>query len=98
MTAKKRERTTSKASKTRCRQTEGSRRKLAGDFLADLDRSWEQHGHEILDRVIAERPKVFFKAMVKLTQVLHRALDKPSNFDRRHIREDVLQRLERRRW
>jgi hypothetical protein len=34
--------------------------------------------------------------MVQLTQVLHRALGKPNNFDRRRNREEVLQRWEQR--
>jgi hypothetical protein len=97
MTSKKRERATSKASKTGGGRTEGSRRKLAEAFLADLDRSWERSGGEILDRLIAERPVVFFKAITKLTLVLHRTLRKPNNFDRQRNREEVLQRLEERR-
>jgi hypothetical protein len=48
MTSKKRERATSKASKTHCRRAEGSRKKLAEAFIAHLDRSWQQHGREIL--------------------------------------------------
>ena len=65
-------------------------------FLADLDRSWEQHGREILDRVRTERPKVYFKIMLKLTVALHRAIGTLSDSDRRN-REEVLQRLEQSR-
>ena len=32
-----------------------------------------------------------FKALVKLAQVLHRALGKPNDFERRRNREEVLQ-------
>ena len=42
----------------------------------------------------AERPEVYFKAMIKLTLVLQRALGKPRIFDRRCSREEALQRLE----
>jgi hypothetical protein len=35
---------------------EGSGKKLAEDFLARLNRSCEQHGSELLDRMYAERP------------------------------------------
>ncbi len=94
--AKKRKRTTSKASNERSRG-EGSHKKFAETFLADLDRSWEQHGREVLDRVMTERPKVYFKVMTKLTVALHRATGKLNDFDRRRIREDVLQRLEQSR-
>ena len=56
MTSKKRQRAASKASKTRRSRADGSRIKLAEAFLADLDRSWEQHGRAALDRVRTERP------------------------------------------
>ena len=93
MTSKKRERATSKAPKTGCSGAEGSRKKLGEAFLADLDRSWQQHGREILDRVRIERHQVYFRALVKLTLVLHGALGEPGDFDRRRNREQVLQRL-----
>jgi len=94
---KKRERTPSKASKRHRSRGEGSREKLAEAFLADLDRSWQQHGRETLDRVMTERPKVYFKMMTKLTVALHRALGKLSDLDRQRNREEVLQRLEQSR-
>ena len=94
---KKRERTASKASKRHRSRGEGSREKLAEAFLADLDRSWEQHGREILDRVRTDRPKVYFRIMTKLTVALHRALGKLNDFDRQRNREEVLQRLEQSR-
>ncbi len=94
MTSKKRERATSKASKTGCSRAEGSRRKLAEAFLAHLDRSWQRDGREILERVRTKRPQVYFRALVKLTVALHRALGKPNDFDRRRFREEALRRLE----
>ena len=42
---------------------------------------------------MAERPEVYFKAMVELAQVLHRALGEPNEFDRRRIREEVLGKI-----
>jgi hypothetical protein len=33
--------------------------------------------------VRTERPQVYFRALVKLTAALHRALGKPNDFDRR---------------
>jgi hypothetical protein len=48
----------------------------------------------MLERVRSERPKVYFRALVKLSVALHRALGDSNNFDRRRHREEVLQRLE----
>jgi hypothetical protein len=89
-------RTTSKASKKARRPGEGSYQNLAENLLARLDRTWQQHSREVLDRVMAERPQLYFQAPVKLTQVLHRQLPEPSGFDRREYRADVLQRLQER--
>lgn len=70
--------------------------KLVETFLADLESSWQRNGREVLKRLGTERPRVYFKAMVKLTQALHRRLPVPPEFDRRHYRADVLQRLQQR--
>jgi hypothetical protein len=68
-----------KASKAGCRSAGGLRRKLGEDFLARLNRSWELHGREILARVRAERPELYFEALVKLTLALHRATGEPTD-------------------
>jgi hypothetical protein len=83
---------TAKACKRRS-PAEGSPTTPAEDFLADLYRYWQQHGRGILDHLSDERPEVVFKLLVKLAVVLHRALGKPRDFDRRRIREEALQRL-----
>ena len=93
---KKPTRVMTKASKAGCRSAGGLRRKLGEDFLAHLNRSWELHGREILAGVSAERPELYFKALVKLTLALHRATGEPTDFDRRRNREEVLRRLEAR--
>jgi hypothetical protein len=93
MTNSKQECTTSKASKSGCTTAEGSGKKLAEDFLAALNRSCEQHGSEFLDRMYAERPQLYFKALVKLTQVLDSELGQPMG-DFGH-RQQVIQRLTR---
>ena len=90
---KKPKRVMTKASKAGCRSAGGLRTKLGEDFLAHLNRSWELHGREILARVWAERPELYFKALVKLTLALHRATGEPTDFDRRRNREEVLRRL-----
>ena len=84
----------SASSKNARRRTERSHQKLAQEFLARLDRTWQQHGREVLDRVMAERPELYFQALVRLTQVLHRRLPEPPGFDRSQYRADVLQRLQ----
>jgi hypothetical protein len=93
---KKPKRVMTKASKAGCRSAGGLRRKLGEDFLADLNRSWELHGREILDSLLAKRPELYFKALVKLTLVLHHATSEPTDFDRGRNREEVLRRLEAR--
>jgi hypothetical protein len=73
-------------------QPEDPRKKLDEAFLADLDRSWQRHGSEVLDRLRTERPEIYFQVIVKLIQVW--MLSKPNGFDRRRNRKEVLQRLE----
>jgi hypothetical protein len=73
-------------------QPEDSRKKLGEAFIADLDRSWQRHGGEVLDRLCTERPEIFFQVLVKLVQVW--MLSEPNGFDRRRNRKEVLQRLE----
>ena len=51
-------------SKNADRRAERSHQKLAEEFLARLDHTWQQHGREILDRVMAERPELYFQALV----------------------------------
>jgi hypothetical protein len=93
MTSKKRERTTSKASKRGCRRAEGSRRKLAEAFLADLDRSWQQHGREILDRVRTERPQVYLRRWSSLRGLYTARSANRTTSTGGTNREDVLRRL-----
>jgi hypothetical protein len=93
---KSKKRATSNASKqTHCR-AEAWRKKLAENFLAELEVSWQQHGRETLERIRTERPKVYFKAMVRLIEVVHRRLPEPPGFDRERVRADVLRRLQER--
>jgi hypothetical protein len=64
----------SASSKNARRRAERSHQKLAEEFLARLDGTWQRHGREILDRVMAERPEFYFQALIRLTEVLHRRL------------------------
>ena len=86
--------------KKRATQSKKARRLVAGSklaeaFLARLDRTWQHHGSEVLDRVMAERPKVYFQTLVRLTVALQRRLPEPPGFDRSQYRADVLHRLQR---
>jgi hypothetical protein len=92
MTRRNQEAVSSRASKSSCIKAEGSGKKLAEDFLARLNRSCEQHGSELLDRVYAERPKLYFDALVKLA-MLDIETSRLNDFDSRHNRDEVLQRL-----
>jgi hypothetical protein len=92
MTRRKQEGVSSKASKSICTKAEGSGKKLAEDFLARLNRSCEQHGSELLDRVYAERPKLYFYTLVKLA-MLDNESSRLNDFDPRHNRDEVLRRL-----
>jgi hypothetical protein len=70
-----------------------SSKNLVDAFLAELDRSWQRDGREVLWLLRAKQPKFYFKALIQLTLVLHDRLPKAPEFDRRHYRADVLQRL-----
>jgi hypothetical protein len=104
MTRKKQEVVSSKPSKSSCIKAEGSgkssprgvaarhAKKLAEDFLARLNRSCEQRGSELLDRLYAERPELYFIALVKLA-ILDAEPSRLNDFDLRHNRDEVLRRL-----
>jgi hypothetical protein len=94
MTRRKQEGVSSKATKSSCVKAEGSGKKLAEDFLARLNRSCVKHGSELLDRVYAERPKLYFNALVKLA-ILEIETSRLNDFDPRHNRDEVLRRLGR---
>ena len=38
----------------------GSRNKLSEDFLCDMHDAWTAHGSAVLDRIITDRPEIFF--------------------------------------
>ena len=62
------------------RRAERAHQKPGENFLARLDHSWQQHGREALDRVMAGRPELYFQALVRLTGVLNRRLPRASGF------------------
>ena len=78
------------------RRPEGARKKLAEDFLSDLERLWQQHGREVLYRLATERPLAFFRVMIKLARVQPLELGPPEESGYPCNREEVLRRLETR--
>jgi hypothetical protein len=74
----------------------GSRNKLTEDFLADMHAAWLEHGQNVIDRLITERPDVFLLAMLKIAQVHRVEVGRPSEFDRPCSRDEALRVLEER--
>ena len=74
----------------------GSRNKLSEDFLCDMHAAWTAHGSAVLDRIISERPEIFFLAMTRLAQVYRVELGKPQELGGPCSREEALRRLEER--
>jgi hypothetical protein len=67
---------------------------LVERFLADLDRSFQEHGREIFDFVMTKRPALYFRALVMLALVQQRGSSKLSDLDRQRNRAEALLRLQ----
>jgi hypothetical protein len=76
-------------------QPRGAGNDLVEKFLADLDRSWQDQGRELLHNVMIKRPRLYFRALVTLAQVQDRGSSKLSDLDRQRNRAEALLRLER---
>src|SRR5262249_34532510 len=74
----------------------GSRNKLSEDFLCDMHVAWTEHASAVLDRIITDRPEIFFLAMTKLAQIYRVELGKPQELGGPCSREEALRRLEER--
>ena len=75
----------------------GSRNKLSEDFLCDMHVAWTEHASAVLDRIITDRPEIFFLAMTKLALVHRVEFSQPQEFDDRpRPREQALELLEQR--
>jgi hypothetical protein len=75
----------------------GSRNKLSEDYLRDMHVAWTAHGSAVLDRIITDRPEIFFLAMTKLALVHPVEQGQPRDFDDRpRPREQALEKLEQR--
>lgn len=66
-----------------------SRNKLREDFLTDMHAAWLEHGPEVINRLIAERPEIFLMAMLKITQVHRVELGRPSSSTGRAARKKL---------
>jgi hypothetical protein len=85
-----------KASKSDRRPQRRSHDGRGGRFLADLNRTWEKHGQETLDRLCREDPVAYFAVVVELAKIHQRQLPEPPGFDRRRYRAGVMDRLQER--
>ena len=74
----------------------GSRNKLREDFFADMHDAWLEHGPDVIDRLIAERPEIFLMAMLKIAQVHRVEIGQPEEFGRPSSKEEALRLLEQR--
>lgn len=74
---------------------EGAGEDIVEKFLADLDRFWQEQGSDIFHRIMIERPRLLFRALVALALVQQRGLSKLSDLDRHRNRAEALLRLER---
>ena len=75
-------------------QPQNAGKDLVEKFLADLDRSFQEHGREIFHTVMIKRPRLYFRALIVLAQVQARGLSKLSDLDKQRNRAEALLRLE----
>ena len=75
-------------------QPQNAGKDLVEKFLADLDRSFQEHGREIFHWVMIKRPRLYFRALVMLALVQDRGSSKLSDLDRQRNRAEALLRLE----
>ena len=75
-------------------QPQNAGKDLVEKFLADLDRSFQEHGREIFHWVMIKRPRLYFRALVTLALVQDRGSSKLSNLDKQRNRAEALLRLE----
>jgi hypothetical protein len=75
-------------------QSQNAGKDLVEKFLADLDRSFQQHGREIFHWVLINRPRLYFRALVMLAQMQESGSGKLSDLDRQRNRAEALLRLE----
>jgi hypothetical protein len=75
-------------------QPQGVGKDLVEKFLAELDRSFQEHGREILHSVMIKRPTLYFRALVTLAKVQARGSSRLSDLERQRNRAEALLRLE----
>ena len=75
-------------------QPQNASKDLVEKFLADPDRSLQEHGREIFHRVMIKRPRLDFRALVALALIQDLGSSKLSDLDRQRNRAEALLRLE----
>jgi hypothetical protein len=70
----------------------GSRNKLTTEFLDDLHAKWQQHGSDVLERVIRDDPAAFLRTVA---QILPKEIDMNagSDFDGMESVAEILQKV-----
>jgi hypothetical protein len=70
----------------------GSRNKLTAEFLDDLYAKWQQHGADVLERVIRDDPAAFLRTVA---QILPKEIDvnAGSDFDGMESVAEILQKV-----
>jgi hypothetical protein len=51
--------------------------------------AWLEHGPDVIDRLIAERPEIFLMAMLKIAQVHRVEIGQPEEFGQPSSKEEV---------
>jgi hypothetical protein len=93
MTSKKRDGAALGPSKKGRRPVKNSHKTLTGSFFSDFERSWQEHGREMLCHLAVEQPLAYVRAMVKLALIEHGGSGDLSDFDRQRNRVGILQLL-----
>jgi hypothetical protein len=70
----------------------GSRNKLTAEFLDDLYAKWQEHGADVLERVIRDDPAAFLRTVA---QIMPKEIDvnAGSDFDGMESVSDILQKV-----
>jgi hypothetical protein len=72
----------------------GSRNKLTTEFLDDLYAKWQQHGPDVLERVIRDDPAAFMRTVAQiLPKEIDASVNAGSDFDGMDSIAEILQKV-----
>ena len=72
----------------------GSRNKLSTEFLDDLHAKWQQHGPDVLERVIRDDPAAFMRTVAQiLPKEIDANVNAGSDFDGMNSIAEILQKV-----